>query len=131
MNIFFDLLSSKKTYQNNIKNEKEKTEKEIVEDFWKKRYSKDKDIQDQINEYFEKLFKIKNDHDNNNDNNLIIQLKETLIVKVENCSDQVIDSIFKKLEELREDYYMPIVIFLVVEGNQLIVCNINKYPRAN
>ena len=131
MNIFFDLLSSKKIYQNNIKNEKEKTDIKTVEDFWKIKYSKNKDVQEQINEYFEKLFKIKNDNDNNNDNKLIIQLKETLIVKVENCSDQVIDSIFKKLEELREDYYMPIVIFLVIEDNKEIVCDIDKYQRAN
>ena len=122
MDNFIKLLSPMK-----IKNNKNEEINNIktIEDFWKINYSKYKDVQEQINEYFDKIFKIKKEE------KLTKQLKETLIIKVKNYSDKIIEPILEKINDLKNDYYMPIVIFLLLEGNKKIVCDKKKFPRVN
>ena len=122
MTNFIKLLSPTK-----IKNNKYAEINKIkrVEDFWKINYSGEKDVQEQIKEYFDKIFKIKSE------SKFTKQLKETLIVKVENSSDEIVQSILKKINDLKNDYYMPIVIFLLLEGNKQIVFDKKKFPNVN
>lgn len=101
---------------------KKPNERKKIEDFWDFDYSKEKNIQDQIDEYYQHLLILKKNNDPK-------KIKETLVFKVENSFDITIEYIFKKLNELREDYCMPILLFLVVNGKKEITYDIKKYPK--
>lgn len=64
------------------------------------------DFKIQINNYFSKLEGIKNE---------ARDLKESLIIKVNNSSDPIIKNIIEKLDELENKGNMPIVLFLTKE----------------
>lgn len=101
-------------------------ERKKVEDFWDFDYSEELQISEQIEEYFKKLFEIKNNMDYKSNK----QLKETLIIKLDIPYDnQIIESIFDNLNKLREDYLMPIVLFLLVDGKYEVNIDENKYKR--
>ena len=103
-------------------------ERKKIEDFWDFDYSKDLEIMEQIEEYFKKLFEIKNNNDYIDNN----QLKETLIIKLDKpYNKEVINSILNDLIKLREDYLMPIVLFLLVDGKNEIYIDQTKYKRIN
>ena len=40
-----------------------------------------------------------------------------------------VEYIFQKLNDLREDYYMPILLFLVVNEKKEITYDEKKYPK--
>ena len=108
------------------KAKQKENERKKIEDFWDFDYSKELEISEQIEEYFKFLFEIKN---NNNYNK---QLKETLIIKLDKPHDnKIIESILENLNKLREDYLMPIVLFLLVDGKKEINIDETKYKRIN
>jgi len=97
-------------------------ERKKIEDFWDFDYSKDKEIKEQIDEYYQHLLNLKNKNEPD-------KIKETLVFKVDNSFDITIEYIFEKLNGLREDYCMPILLFLVVDGKKEITYDKKKYPK--
>lgn len=119
MNKFLGLISGRETPS---KAKSDPKERKKIEDFWDFDYNKDKSIKDQIDEYFQNLFDIK-------EKNIGKDLKEVLVVKVDNSFDITIDFVLQKINELRVDYLMPIVLFLVVNDTKEVLLDKTKYPR--
>ena len=120
MNKFLALISGKAEPS---KAKSDASQRKKIEDFWDFDYSKNKDINNQIDDYFSVLLKLKKE-------NKPKQIKEVLVVKIDNPFDIYIEYIFQKLNELREDYCMPIVLFLVVDGKKEISYDKKKYPKV-
>ena len=120
MNKFLALISGKAEPS---KAKSDASQRKKIEDFWDFDYSKNKDINNQIDDYFSVLLKLKKE-------NKPRQIKEVLVVKIDNPFDIYIEYIFQKLNELREDYCMPIVLFLVVDGKKEISYDKKKYPKV-
>ena len=78
-----------------------------IQNFWKFYYEKDKSVEEQINSYFNKLQQIRNGEDQT------INLKECLLVKLENIFDPELNLIQDKVNRLGEVQYMPLVLFLL------------------
>ena len=78
-----------------------------IQNFWKFYYEKDKTVEEQINSYFNKLQQIRNGEDQT------INLKECLLVKLENIFDPELNLIQDKVNRLGEVQYMPLVLFLL------------------
>jgi hypothetical protein len=116
MNKFLALISGKAEPS---KAKSDASQRKKIEDFWDFDYSKNKDINNQIDDYFSVFLKLKKE-------NKPKQIKEVLVVKIDNPFDIYIEYIFQKLNELREDYCMPIVLFLVVDGKKEI-----SYDKKN
>ncbi len=119
MSNFLKLISGNETSSKHKENPKERKK---IEDFWDFDYSVDKEIKEQIEEYFKILFDNKKKTTKERK-----ELKECLIVRVANSSDNNIDIIFQKLNELRFEYLMPIVLFLSNEKGKEIVPDTDKY----
>ena len=66
----------------------------------------------QLNEYFDRLKKIKEDEDKTQD------LKELLILKINNLLDPEVKIIIERMDELSEKQYMPLVLLLTIEDTQ-------------
>ena len=62
-----------------------------------------------IGDYFELLQKYRNNKDQTKN------IRESLIVKIENSSDPLVNNILEKMNKLRESHYMPLVLFLSVK----------------
>jgi len=120
MNKFLALISGKAEPS---KAKSNASQRKKIEDFWDFDYSKNKDIKNQIDDYFSYLWELKKE-------NKPKQIKEVLAVKIDNNFDISIEYIFQKLNELREDYCMPIVLFLVVNGKKEISYDKKKYPKV-
>lgn len=84
-----------------------KKSKYSIQNFWKFYYEKDKSVEEQINSYFNKLQQIRNGEDQT------INLKECLLVKLENIFDPELNLIQDKVNRLGEVQYMPLVLFLL------------------
>ena len=119
MSFFLKLISGK---EEPSKAKTEKKERKKIEDFWDFDYSVDKEIKDQIEEYFKILFENKEKKTEERK-----ELKECLIVRVANSSDPIIDIIFENLNKLRFEYLMPIVLFLTNEKGKEINPDNKKY----
>ena len=92
----------------NFKNRISKAKsKYSIQNFWKFYYEKDKTVEEQINSYFNKLQQIRNGEDQT------INLKECLLVKLENIFDPELNLIQDKVNRLGEVQYMPLVLFLL------------------
>jgi GTP-binding protein EngB required for normal cell division len=98
-------------------------DRKIIEDFWDFDYSSNKEVKEQIDEYFNFLYENKNKQNRD-------ELKECLIVRVKNSSDENINIIFEKMNGLRKHYLMPIVLFLTDEKCKQINPDI-KYKYLN
>ena len=120
MNKFLALISGKAEPS---KAKSNASQRKKIEDFWDFDYSKNKDIKNQIDDYFSYLWELKKE-------NKPKQIKEVLVVKIDNNFDISIEYIFQKLNELREDYCMPIVLFLVVNGKKEISYDKKKYSKV-
>ena len=68
------------------------------------------DLSKQINNYFEGIQNKKNDEDNKD-----INLRECLIIKVNNTYEPEVNCIVKKINELESYQYMPLVLILTTE----------------
>lgn len=66
----------------------------------------------QLNEYFDRLKKIKEDEDKTQD------LKELLILKINNLLDPEVKIIIERMDELSEKQYMPLILLLTIEDTQ-------------
>ena len=66
----------------------------------------------QLNEYFDKLKKIKEDEDKTQD------IKELLILKINNLLDPEVKIIIKRMDELSEKQYMPLILLLTIEDTK-------------
>ena len=119
MTNFLSLLSGK---VESSKAKQDSKDRKKIEDYWDFDYSKDKDITEQIDDYYQRLLDLKKENDPK-------KIKETLVFKVDNYSDKTVDYIFQKLNELREDYYMPILLFLVVNEKKEITYDKKKFPK--
>ena len=98
---FFDILKDFKRENCSIKKH------------WKFSYdNKNLNNKEIIEKYFQKL------NDNMHSIDTTIQIKETLIVKVKNIFDPEVNFIIKKINDLEETKYMPLVLFLVEDYDE-------------
>ena len=105
-----------KAKQSNIK---------FIEDYWDFDYSPNISLQQQVDNYFEIL------QNNKKSQVQTKNIRENLIVKIKNSSDPLIETIINKMNALREQQYMPLVLFLIEESNNNEI-NINaKYKKIN
>ena len=72
------------------------------------------DFKTQLNNYFTELENVIIKEEDNKP----LNTKETLIVIVKNASDPEIESVIKKIDNLQNKEYMPIVLFLTKEGGK-------------
>ncbi len=99
--------------------------RKFIEDYWDFDYSLDFSLQKQVDDYFEILKNNKNSQDQTKN------IRECHIVKIKDISDQLIEIITEKMNELREQQYMPLVLFLIEESNNNKI-NINpKYKKID
>ncbi len=102
--------------------------KNSIQNFWKFNYDDSLNVQEQIERYFDKLLKFKNDIDKT------ICLKECLLVKIKNTKDALINLIIKKVNSLAQIQYMPIVLFLLENDfstNIKLSINERQYKRVD
>ena len=105
---FFNIIKSANRYK-------------TIKDYWTFDYKDNLSINEQIQNYFDKLEKEKENGNNN--------MKESLIIKVNNLKDEIIDTMLEKMDNLEETYFMPIVLILYQnkdEKNQRIVIDEKK-----
>ena len=109
-------------FYNNFKNST--ILKNIIK-YWKIDSLKNTELSNQINGYFDNLQNmIKNYED--------INLRECLIIKVNNIFDPEINSIIEKMDELSLQQYMPLVLILTSEySNKKIVIDKEKYVEID
>ena len=109
-------------FYNNFKNST--ILKNIIK-YWKIDSLKNTELSNQINGYFDNLQNmIKNYED--------INLRECLIIKVNNTYDPEINSIIEKMDELSSQQYMPLVLILTSENsNKKIVIDKEKYVEID
>ena len=97
--------------------------RKFIEDYWDFDYSPNISLQQQVDNYFEILQNNKKSQDQTKN------IRESLIVKIKNSSDPLIETIINKMNDLREQQYMPLVFFLTEESNNNKI-NINpKYKK--
>ena len=97
-----------------------------IEDYWDFDYFPKDTIDKQIDDYFELLQKYRKSEDQTKN------IRETLIVKIKNSSDPLVNKILEKMNKLRESHYMPLVLFLSVEtsANNKIIIN-SKFKKID
>lgn len=83
---------------------------EKIQKFWEIKLINKNDISNRIKEYFIDLKKTKID------GVAAINLRECLIVEINNIFEQEINTILKNMNELSETQYLPLVL-LLVKGN--------------
>ena len=107
------------------KNFKNSTTLQNIIKFWKIDSLKNTELSKQINEYFDNL---QNIIENNED----INIRECLIIKVNNTYDPEINSIIEKMDELSSLQFMPLVLILTSENsNKKIVIDTEKYDEID
>ena len=82
-----------------------------IKNYWKINYEKEVEVFKSITNYFDLLEK------NKADENKTKNIRETLIVKVNSENDNEVKEIIKRMNELEETHYMPLVLFLIVNYN--------------
>ena len=85
--------------------------RKFIEDYWDFDYSRDFSLQNQVDDYFQIL------QNNKNSQEKTKNIRECLIVKIKDISDPLIEIIINKMNQLREQQYMPLVFFLTEESN--------------
>ena len=75
--------------------------------------------EENLKQYFDYLNQEKEEENTN--------LKEVLIIKVNNISDSEINILLEKMNELSQTYYMPLVLLLTIDSNQKLEINLDKY----
>ena len=99
--------------------------RKFIEDYWDFDYSPNISLQQQVDNYFEIL------QNNKKSQVQTKNIRENLIVKIKNSSDPLIETIINKMNALREQQYMPLVLFLIEESNNNKI-NINpKYKKID
>ena len=99
------------------------SEIQTIEECWDFDYSSNKDVSEQIEEYFNILLNKINNEERK-------ELRECLIVRVNNSLDKNIITIFENMNNLKKSYLMPIVLFLTDEKDKQIIPN-EKYKNIN
>ena len=99
------------------------SEIQTIEECWDFDYSSNKDVTEQIEEYFNILLNKINNEERK-------ELRECLIVRVKNSLDKNIIKIFDNMNNLKKSYLMPIVLFLTDEKDKQIIPN-EKYKNIN
>ena len=89
-----------------------------IKDYWNFYYEEDKSLEEQVQNYFDKLEKEKKSFNNN--------MKETLIIKVNNLKDNIIEKALDRMNKMDETYFMPLVLILF-ENNDDNNENIQKF----
>ena len=92
---------------------------------WDFDYSRDFSLQKQVDDYFEILKNNKNSQDQTKN------IRECLIVKIKDISDPLIETIINKMNQLREQQYMPLVFFLTEESNNNQIKINEKYKKID
>ena len=104
-------------YQSSLKN---------VIKYWKIEYLSNNNIENQINCYFKKLKNLKE-----NKSNCTLNVRETLILKVNNIFDPEVNIIIEKINELSEKQYMPLVLILVNDLNYNLNIDLEEYDEID
>ena len=99
------------------------SEIQTIEECWDFDYSSNKDVSEQIEEYFNILLNKINNEERK-------ELRDCLIVRVNNSLDKNIITIFENMNNLKKSYLMPIVLFLTNEKDKQIIPN-EKYKYIN
>lgn len=102
--------------------------KYCIENYWNFHYEKGKNVDEQINNYFDKLQNIADEAEEMDD------LKECLLVKVENIFDPEVSLILDKMNKLGEIQYMPLVLFLLKNNyykGQRFILDEEKYKNID
>ena len=98
--------------------------------FWDIDKLEDSAILDQLNKYFDYLNEIKNNmkvEEDKSDN-----LREVLILKLNNIFDPEVNILLTKMNELSETHYMPLVLLLTVnKANQKLIIDTEKYDNID
>ena len=81
--------------------------KNSIQNFWKFEYNFYYDVNTQINRYFEHLQNLKDGDDKT------ITFKECLLIRITNIFDPEVSLVLKKVDDLEETQYMPLVLFLL------------------
>ena len=81
--------------------------------FWTIDKLKKSDIRKQLNEYFDYLEGIVDNEENKD-----INLREVLILKVNNVFEPVINILLERMNELSETHNMPLVLLLTIENSR-------------
>ena len=115
-------------YMTNFYNTIKTTQKyKSLKDYWNIENSDNKyTLKEQINNYFEKIEKRKKKDD--------VNMRETIIVKVEDLKSEAINQLIEKMDNLEETYYMPLVLLLYVNENENgkeIQIDIDKYSNID
>ena len=95
-----------------------------IKNYWTFNYV-NTNVDAQIKQYFDKLQAIKNGEDQT------INLKESLLVKVENIFDPEVNLILDSINRLGQTQYMPLVLFLVCNTNNMQLKIDPKYKRLD
>ena len=100
----------------------------VIKELWNfEQLEQNQDVIEQIKKYFDKLQKNLDD-----ENNIKQNIRETLIIKVNNIFDPEINLIIDLMNRLDEVQYMPLVLILYVEeGNQQIQINRDNYQQID
>ena len=96
-----------------------------IEDYWDFDYFPEKTVDEQINDYF-KLLQNNRDSDDQTKN-----IRESLIVKIKNPSDPLVNKILEKMNKLRESHYMPLVLLLSEEIIQNHTITTSKFKKID
>ena len=107
-------------FYNNIKTTKKY---KTIKEYWEFEIGHDILLNDQIEKYFKKLERKKKKN---------INMRESTIIKVNNLKESVIDDFLKKMNNLKETYYMPLVLILYKkEIQEKFIIDENKYDNLD
>ena len=81
--------------------------------FWTIDKLKKSDIRNQLNEYFDYLEGIIDNEENKD-----INLREVLILKVNNVFEPVINILLERMNKLSETHNMPLILLLTIENSR-------------
>lgn len=95
-----------------------------IQNYWTFHYA-NINVNEQIKQYFDKLQKIRNGEDQT------INLKESLLVKINNIFDPEVNLILDNINRLGETQYMPLVLFLVSNANSMQLKIDKKFKRID
>ena len=99
--------------------------RKFIEDYWDFDYSPKISLKCQVDDYFNILLNNKKSQDKTKN------IRESLIVKIKNTSDPLIETIINKMNELRVQQYMPLVLFLTEESNNNKIIINPKYNKID
>ena len=108
---FFNIIKSSSRYK-------------TIKDYWTFEYEEGISINEQLQNYFNKL---ENEKEKKNND-----MKESLILKVNNLKDDIIEKMIEKMDKLEETYFMPLVLILYEnkdEKDQKIEIDEDKYQN--